>query len=83
VRTAPPSARFRDTISAVLLTVILLVAGLASTADASTVVSRSTDGSGKGIFVLDSAPWVSLGWNDYTLSNHPVLGDQNCGDPMS
>lgn len=80
---AQPSARLRAALSAAFLTAVLLVTGLASGAHASTVVSRSTDGSGKGIFVLDSAPWVSLGWNDYTLSNHPVLGDQNCGDPMS
>ena len=80
---AQPPARLLAVLAAVALAVVLLVSALCAAASASPVVSRSTDGSGKGIFVLDSAPWVSLGWNDYTLSNHPVLGDQNCGDPMS
>lgn len=68
-------------LSAAILISIYLTAG--SAAQASTVVGRTTDGAGKGIFTLDGSPWVSIGWNDYTLSNHPVLGSQNCGDPMS
>ena len=67
--------------TAALFATILLT--LAPPAHADAVISRSVDGQGRGILVDGSTPWKAIGWNDYTLSNHPVLGDQNCGAPMS
>lgn len=59
------------------------LAALTPPAQADPVISRSVDASGHGIFLNGSAPWKAIGWNDYTLSNDPVLGDQNCGNPTS
>jgi hypothetical protein len=69
----------------VLVAALVLLALSASTpaVRADGVITRSVDAAGKGVFLDGTTPWKAIGWNDYTLSNHPVLGDQNCGNPMS